>query len=86
MAWPNLDVPAGDYEFRLLNGSDSRFYVLSVSNPDVAIYLVGKDGGLLPHELTISDGDGVQEAGEFLFWLPVTGVEADIEPRSPPLF
>jgi spore coat protein A len=30
MAWPNLNVAAGDYEFRLLNGSDSRFYVLKV--------------------------------------------------------
>lgn len=75
MAWPNLDVAAGDYEFRLLNGSDSRFYVLSVSDPNVAVYLVGTDGGLLPHAMTISDGDGIQEAGEFLVLAPGDRVE-----------
>ncbi len=61
MAWPDLDVAAGDYNFRILNGSDSRFYVLSVSDPDVAIHLVGVDGGLLTEAITISDGDGIQE-------------------------
>lgn len=70
MAWPNADVSAGSQEFRILNGSDSRFYVLSVSDPRVAVYLVGTDGGLLPHAITISDGDGVQEGGEFLVLAP----------------
>ena len=75
MAWPNLDVAAGSYEFRLLNGSDSRFYVLTASDPDVAIYLVGTDGGLLPRAITISDGDGIQEAGEFILLAPGDRVE-----------
>jgi len=75
MAWPNLDVAAGDYEFRLLNGSDSRFYVLTVSDPDVAVYLVGTDGGLLPQAITISDGDGIQEPGEFIVLAPGDRVE-----------
>ncbi|MCW3798262.1 multicopper oxidase domain-containing protein [Sphingomonas sp. BN140010] len=75
MAWPNLDVAAGEYEFRLLNGSDSRFYVVSVSDPRVGITLVGTDGGLLPHALTISDGDGVAEPGEFLVLAPGDRVE-----------
>jgi spore coat protein A len=75
MAWPNLDVAAGSYEFRLLNGSDSRFYILTASDPDVAIYLVGTDGGLLPEAITISDGDGVQEAGEFILLAPGDRVE-----------
>ena len=75
MAWPNVDVGAGDHEFRLLNGSDSRFYVLTVSNPDVAIYLVGTDSGLLPQAVTISDGDGVQETGEFILLAPGDRVE-----------
>jgi spore coat protein A len=66
MAWPNLNVAAGDYEFHLLNGSDSRFYVLELSDPDVKVHLVGVDGGLLPQAQTIMDGDGVQEDGEFL--------------------
>lgn len=75
MAWPNLDVAAGSYEFRLLNGSDSRFYVLTASDPDVAIYLVGTDGGLLSRAITISDGDGLQEAGEFILLAPGDRVE-----------
>jgi len=75
MAWPNLDVGAGSHEFRILNGSDSRFYVLTADNPDVAIYLVGTDSGLLPHAITISDGDGVQEDGEFFVLAPGDRVE-----------
>ncbi|QHO72484.1 spore coat protein A [Bradyrhizobium sp. CCBAU 051011] len=75
MAWPKLNVAAGDYEFRLLNGSDSRFYVLKVSDPDVAVHLVGTDGGLLPNAITISDGDGVQESNEFLVLAPGDRVE-----------
>ena len=75
MAWPNLDVAAGSHEFRILNGSDSRFYVLTASDANVAIYLVGTDTGLLPHALTISDGDGVQEEGEFILLAPGDRVE-----------
>ena len=75
MAWPNLDVGAGSHEFRILNGSDSRFYVLSASDPDVGIYLVGTDGGLLPHAIAISDGDGIQEEDEFILLAPGDRVE-----------
>ena len=75
MAWPKLDVAEGDYEFRLLNGSDSRFYVLEVSDPNVAVYLVGTDGGLLHQAITISDGDGIQESNEFLVLAPGDRVE-----------
>ena len=75
MAWPKLNVAAGDYEFRLLNGSDSRFYVLQVSDPNVAVHLVGTDGGLLSHAVTISDGDGNQESNEFLVLAPGDRVE-----------
>jgi spore coat protein A, manganese oxidase len=66
MAWPKLDVAAGDYEFRLLNGSDGRFYVLKLSDPNVAVHLVGTDGGLLPHAQTVIDGDGIQHNNEFI--------------------
>jgi spore coat protein A, manganese oxidase len=75
MAWPKLTVEAGDYEFRLLNGSDSRFYVLEVSDPYVAVHLVGTDGGLLHQAVTISDGDGTQESNEFLVLAPGDRVE-----------
>ena len=79
MAWPNLDVAAGDYEFHLLNGSDSRFYVLKLSDPDVKVQLVGVDGGLLPEAITIMDGDGVQEDGEFLVLAPADRLDLVFE-------
>jgi spore coat protein A len=79
MAWPKLNVAAGDYEFRLLNGSDSRFYVLKLSDPHVAVHLVGTDGGLLPHAVTISDGDGIQESNEFLILAPGDRVELVVD-------
>jgi spore coat protein A, manganese oxidase len=79
MAWPNLNVAAGDYEFHLLNGSDSRFYVLELSDPDVKVHLVGVDGGLLPEARTIMDGDGLQEDGEFLVLAPGDRVDLVFE-------
>ncbi len=70
MAWPNLDVAQGDYKFRMLNGSDSRFYVLQLDNPDVAVTLTGTDTGLLENSITIMDGDGTQAQGEQLVLAP----------------
>jgi spore coat protein A, manganese oxidase len=79
VAWPNLNVAAGDYLFHLLNGSDSRFYVLMLSDPDVRVLLVGTDGGLLPEARTIMDGDGIQEDGEFLVLAPGDRVDIVFE-------
>lgn len=45
-AWPVLDVEPRKYRFRLLNGSDSRFYILQFSN-GMRFYQVGTDGGFL---------------------------------------
>jgi len=70
VAWPTLDVDAGDYRFRMLDGSDSRFYLLQLDNPNVKVTLVGGDGGLLPNAITVMDGDGVQELGEQLVLAP----------------
>lgn len=87
VGWPNLNVAAGDYLFHLLNGSDSRFYVLMLSDADVRVTLVGVDGGLLPEAHTIIDGDGIQEEGEFLVLAPGDRVDlvfefgqADVDP------
>ena len=76
MAWPKFDADPGAYRFHLLNGSDSRFFVLQPDNPYVKVTLVGSDGGLLPQAITIMDGDGVQEAGEQLVLAP--GDRADV--------
>ena len=46
MAWPVLDVEPRQYRFRMLNGSDSRFYNLSLSTGQQFIQ-IGSDQGLL---------------------------------------
>jgi spore coat protein A, manganese oxidase len=76
MAWPKFDAGVGQYRFHLLNGSDSRFYVLHFSDASVKMTLIGSDGGLLPKAVTIMDGDGIQEDGERLVIAP--GDRADV--------
>ncbi len=43
-AWPNMNVKQGQYRFRILDGSNSRFYNFSFSN-DMPFTLIGTDGG-----------------------------------------
>ena len=45
--WPYLRVKRGKYRFRVLNGSNSRTYQLSLSN-GATLHQIGTDGGLLP--------------------------------------
>jgi len=45
--WPYLNVEPRKYRFRILNGSNSRFYNLRLSNGGDIIQ-IGTDGGLLP--------------------------------------
>jgi spore coat protein A, manganese oxidase len=47
MAWPVLDVEPRQYRFRVLNGSDSRFYNLFLSSNQV-IQQIATENGLLP--------------------------------------
>ena len=51
--WPYLNVEARRYRFRLLNGSDSRFFILKLSN-DLPIWQIGNDGGFLPKPVKLS--------------------------------
>ena len=54
-SWPYLDVQPRRYRFRLLNGSNARFYEFRLENitnplkitPGPPIYVIGTDGGLL---------------------------------------
>ena len=52
-AWPNMNVKQGQYRFRILDGSNSRFYSLSFSN-GMAFTQIGADGGYLkaPAQIT----------------------------------
>ncbi|MDR3540462.1 MAG: multicopper oxidase [Desulfosporosinus sp.] len=45
--WPNLDVKPRQYRFRILNGSNARFYNLMFSN-QMPFLQIGTDGGYLP--------------------------------------
>lgn len=51
--WPNLDVDRCQYRFRILNGSNTRFYNFFLSN-GMEFTQIGSDGGLLnkPVKLT----------------------------------
>ena len=51
--WPYLDVEPRMYRFRILNGSDSRFYNLSLSNGQ-SFTQIGTDGGLLQKPVNLA--------------------------------
>lgn len=53
-AWPYLNVKQGKYRFRILNGSNSRTYTLSLSDPNVPLTFIGTTGGLLPSPADVS--------------------------------
>lgn len=50
--WPNLDVERRQYRFRLLNGSNARFYNLRLSN-GMSFIQIGTDGGFLKKPVTL---------------------------------
>lgn len=51
--WPNLKVKPQQYRFRLLNGSNDRFYNIKLSNQQSFIQ-IGSDGGYLPHPVELT--------------------------------
>ncbi|HEY0866220.1 MAG TPA: multicopper oxidase [Fimbriimonas sp.] len=46
--WPYLDVEPRRYRLRLLNGCNSRFLILKLSDPNLAFWQIGAEGGYLP--------------------------------------
>ncbi len=52
-AWPNLNVDRTLYRFRVVNGSNARFYNLSLSNRQKIIQ-IGTDGGMLNAPVSLS--------------------------------
>jgi bilirubin oxidase len=46
--WPFLEVEQRRYRFRMLNGSNSRFLILTTDNAGVVFHQIGADGGFLP--------------------------------------
>ena len=51
--WPNMNVDKGQYRFRFLNGSNTRFYTISFSN-GMAFTQIGSDGGYLKTPVSIT--------------------------------
>ena len=59
-AWPYLEVEPRKYRFRLLNGSNARFYSLKLEHrvtgmPGPAFHQIGSDGGLLAEPVLLND-------------------------------
>ena len=59
--WPYLNVKQGKYRFRMLEGSNSRAYTLTLSN-GAPFTIIGTEGGLLPApvvktEFTMTPGE-----------------------------
>ena len=53
--WPFLEVEPRKYRFRILNGSNARFYIISLSpppnSPNLTFTLIGTEGGLLKEKI-----------------------------------
>ncbi|MGB5850612.1 MAG: multicopper oxidase domain-containing protein [Ignavibacteriaceae bacterium] len=69
VVWPYLDVEPRPYRFRLLNGSDSRFYILKFEN-GMEFLQIATDDGLLPTaveltELLIAPGERAEIVVDF---------------------
>jgi spore coat protein A, manganese oxidase len=52
--WPNLKVERRQYRFRIVNGSNARFYNLKLSNGATFIQ-IGADGSYLPSPATLTE-------------------------------
>jgi FtsP/CotA-like multicopper oxidase with cupredoxin domain len=52
--WPNFDVKKSQYRFRVLNGSNARFYDLKFSN-GMSFIQIGSDGGYLPKPVSLTN-------------------------------
>ncbi len=54
MVWPHLDVEPRPYRFRLLNGSDSRFYILRFDG-GMSFLQIATDDGFLPNAVALTE-------------------------------
>ncbi len=60
-AWPYLEVEPRRYRFRVLDGSDARFYNLAFADkherPGPDFWIIGSDGGLLDRPVRVTSAD-----------------------------
>jgi len=62
--WPYLSVAPRKYRFRILNGSNARFYTLSFPNGGPQIIQIGTDGGFLDSPVPLGTGPLLLAPGE----------------------
>jgi spore coat protein A len=62
--WPYLSVAARKYRFRILNGSNARFYNLSFPKGGPTITQIGTDGGFLDVPVPLGNGPLLLAPGE----------------------
>ncbi|HET8912989.1 MAG TPA: multicopper oxidase domain-containing protein [Ktedonobacteraceae bacterium] len=70
-SWPHLEVEPRRYRFRIVNGSNARFFRMSLVNADTqdpgpAFWQIGTDGGLLDHPVMLNNP---QTANQFELFL-----------------
>jgi bilirubin oxidase len=53
--WPYLEVEQRRYRFRFLNGSQSRFLILTMSDPTVTFWQIGTEGGFIPKPIELPE-------------------------------
>lgn len=87
-AWPNLDVRQCLYRFRLLNGSNARFYNLSFSEKNLSFIQIGAEGGLFNTpvtltELLIAPGERADVLVDFSNFAPGTKIILQNNARAP---
>lgn len=85
--WPNLDVEPRQYRFRVLNGSNARFYNLMLSN-HMTFTQIGSDGGYLPKpvklmSLLIAPGERADILVDFSTVLPGTQLILENSANAP---
>jgi len=85
--WPNLNVEPRQYRFRILNGSNTRFYNLAFSN-QMPFMQIGTDGGYLPKpvqlvSLLISPGERADILVDFSQLSPGTQVVLTNDANAP---
>jgi spore coat protein A len=76
--WPYLNVKQGKYRFRMLGGSNSRAYTLSLSTGD-AFWAIGSEGGLfttpvMVDSVTIVGGERLEVIMDFSIYPPGTEI------------
>lgn len=82
LVWPNMDVLRTMYRFRLLDGSNARFYTLSLetdTGAPVEFIQIGTDGGYMKSavkhtELTIAPGERADVLIDFSNLAPGTKI------------